>query len=373
MLINFQMRFNFICNSCGHLYNPGFPGFVCKCGGLLGITNLSLPSVSNNTLPVDKRFRGVGRYLPLLPISEAPFSSITMGEGDTPLIEVERGLMAKLDYMMPTLSFKDRGAAVLISYAKEYNIKQIIQDSSGNAGCSVAAYSARAGIDARIFLGSSTPKKKIDIITRYGAKVEAIEGSREDVAAAAFTRAAKNEEFYASHVYNPLFAQGMKSYLYEIFEQLNGVLNINIFLPLGNGTIVIGTCLAIKELMVMGLLRRIPQIVAIQADNCAPIYNAVRKGVELTASYNHGTAADGIAIVNPARGPEIIGLLEELNGDIISVTEDEILKAHNTLSRKGFNVEVTSAVNYAGYKKYINSSTSRQFSKSIITLCGSTK
>lgn len=320
-----------------------------------------------------------------MPVCSWAFKEVTMGEGMTPLIRLEQGLLAKIDYIMPTLSFKDRGAVVLIANALEQGVKHVIQDSSGNAGISIAAYAARAGIKADIYLGSSTPAKKIKMIESYGANVIMISGSREDVATAALKEVAKGEKFYASHVYNPLFVQGMKTYIFEVFEQLEGKLPENIFVPLGNGTLFFGVYLGIKDLISAGLVTSFPNIIAIQAEACAPIYqswvNSMRSPVpnmgvprpnmgvprlNMEPVVNKGTVADGIAIANPARGNEILEIIEEINAKVITVTDQEILSAHSALAKKGFHVELTSAANYAGYKKL-------NLDSSLITLCGASK
>lgn len=306
------------------------------------------------------------KYSLSIPVSPWAFKKATMGEGNTPLIELEPGLVAKVDYMMPTLSFKDRGAVILIANALEKKVDHVIQDSSGNAGCSIAAYAARVGIKADIYLGQATPLKKIKMIESYGANVIKIKGTREDVAAAALKEVAKGEKFYASHVYNPLFAQGMKSYIFEVYEQLGGKLPQNIFIPLGNGTLFFGVYLGIKDLIRVGLVKVFPQIIAIQAEACAPIYKSWSKSSMLESVVNKGTIAEGIAIANPAKGNDILETIKEIDALVITVTDSEIKTAHSALAKKGFHVELTSAANYAGYTKL-------KLDGSLITLCGATK
>jgi len=311
-----------------------------------------------------------------------------MGEGNTPIVEFEKGLYAKLDYMMPTLSFKDRGTVVMMEHALKNGVKHVIQDSSGNAGCSVAAYAARAGIKADIYLGESTPAKKIKMIEDFGANVVMVKGTREDVAAAALKEVAKGERYYASHIYNPLFAQGMKSYIFEVFEQMDGVLPHNIYIPLGNGTLFYGVYYGIQELITAGKVKSFPQIICIQASACAPIYesykkwqknrDAADKAPALVPVVNRGTVADGIAIANPANGGDILAKMAEIDAEIVAVDDAEIESAYHTLALKGFHVEMTSAANYAGYKQFISSVEYINAQKTVteshlITLCGTTK
>ena len=308
-----------------------------------------------------------------------------MGEGNTPLVELEKGLYAKLDYMMPTLSFKDRGTVVMMGHALKEGVKHVIQDSSGNAGCSVAAYAARAGIKADIYLGESTPPKKIKMVEDYGATVIMIKGSREDVAAAALREVAKGEKYYASHIYNPHFAQGMKSYIFEVFEQMDGQMPHFIYIPLGNGTLFYGVYYGIKDLIAAGKVRNFPKIICIQASACAPIYESYNRWKKNIANppvlepvINRGTVADGIAIANPANGLDIMLKMHEIDASVVAVDDSEIEQAYHSLALKGFHVEMTSAANYAGYKQFTNSGEYNGLQKTghekhLITLCGTTK
>lgn len=315
---------------------------------------------------------------------------LSMGEGNTPIVELEKGLFAKLDYMMPTLSFKDRGTVVMMEYALKIGVEYVIQDSSGNAGCSVAAYAARAGIKADIYLGESTPPKKIKMIEDYGATVVMIKGSREDVAAAALKEVAKGEKYYASHIYNPHFAQGMKSYIFEVFEQMDGQMPDYIYIPLGNGTLFYGVYYGIVDLIAEGKVKSFPKIICIQASACAPIYESYirwQKNREISPSnkfptldpvVNRGTIADGIAIANPANGDDILAKMAEIDAWIVAVDDAEIEGAYHRLALNGFHVEMTSAANYAGYHQFITSVRYLNSQKiceesHLITLCGATK
>ncbi|EGQ21682.1 threonine synthase [Sporosarcina newyorkensis 2681] len=153
----------------------------------------------------------------------AGWSSVTLGEGQTPLLvldEAESSTFVKKEFMMPTLSFKDRGAAVLVTLAKQLGVKKMIADSSGNAGTAIAAYGARAGIECDVYVSADTSPKKLAQIKAHGAKVKAIKRIREDVAVAAQLAVEEEQVFYARHVYNPYFYEGTKTYAFEIFKQL---------------------------------------------------------------------------------------------------------------------------------------------------------
>jgi threonine synthase len=280
-----------------------------------------------------------------------------MGEGLTPLVSLDPSnpdVLVKVDYAMPTLSFKDRGAAVLVAAAVTAGAKRLVQDSSGNAGASVAAYAARAGMACDIFVPASTSPRKVAQIEAYGAKATLVPGTREDTAAAALeaaTAGARNgTTFYASHVYNPLFYQGTKTYVYEIWESLGGRLPDTLYLPLGNGTLVLGACTAVHDLERLGLLSRRPKLVAVQASGCAPVHKAYASGSTVVEPVvNMGTAAEGIAIAAPMRGSLVLTALRALGGEVVTAPEDGIHAARHALAARGFFVETTSAATFAAF------------------------
>ncbi|MCM3323341.1 threonine synthase [Cytobacillus kochii] len=358
----------FICNSCEKNYEMTSIIWKCECGGVLNIVK-DTPRVDMtawNNYP-----NSLWRYFETMPFSKdsKTWESVTMGEGQSPLIvldPIEPNVYVKVDYMMPTLSFKDRGAVVLMAKAKELGVTKVIADSSGNAGTAIAAYAARCNIACDIYLSDETSPKKIAQIKAHGASIKEIHGTREEIAAAAQNAVDSEKVFYASHVYNPYFYEGTKTYAYEIYEQLSGVPD-TLIIPVGNGTLLLGAYYGFKELFENGLIDHMPKIVAIQAENCAPLVKAYQNGKESAQPIkNRGTLAEGIAIAAPARSKQILEAVRNTNGTFIQVKEDEILNARAKLSEKGFYVEVTSAVNYAGYMKYKK----KAEEKIVIPLCG---
>ncbi|MGE5631905.1 MAG: threonine synthase, partial [Caulobacteraceae bacterium] len=293
---------NYVCSQCGRKHDPGELIFRCECGGLLDIEKFDFSFSRKDILSNEW---SIFRYLKALPFdgSSEVWKQVTMGEGLTPIKALEEGdpdTLLKVDYLMPTLSFKDRGAVIVIAIAKELGVKRVIQDSSGNAGNSIAAYASRAGITCDIYVPEHTSPKKINQIASYGATVHVIKGTREDTAREALKAAEKGDAFYASHVYNPFFYQGTKTYAYEIYEQLDGNVPDNIVIPVGNGTLLLGSYYGFKELFGLGLIFKMPRIVAVQAEGCAPIYEAFKADKPTVESVvNKGTLAEGIAIAEP--------------------------------------------------------------------------
>lgn len=351
------MTFHLRCSVCGHDYDPASLIWRCPCGGPLDLADFEprflLPRLQRRPLTL-------WRYLEALPFSDRSrtWQAVTMGEGFTPLVRLASDtphILLKADYMMPTLSFKDRGAAVLVTLARELGVKRMIADSSGNAGTAIAAYAARAGIACDVYVPASASAKKLRQIVAHGAAVHAIPGTREDTAAAAIAAVEREQVFYASHVYQPFFFQGTKTYAYEIWEQLGCRAPDVLVLPVGNGTLLLGAYYGFKDLLRARLIERLPRMLAIQAEGCAPLAQAFARGEEVAAPVsNTGTEAEGIAIAAPARSRQILAAVRETSGLIITVSDAALETARNFLARRGFYVEPTAAAPYAGLVEYIS-------------------
>jgi len=317
---------------------------------------------------------GLWRYAEALPIAEPP--GITMGEGMTPLVTApgEPGVGLKIDHLMPTGSFKDRGAVMLAALAARLGATRLMADSSGNAGTSVAAYAARAGIACDVYVPESTSAGKVAQLRAYGATVHRIPGTREATAHAAARAADHPGVFYASHVYHPFFLHGTKTYVFELWEQLEGRLPETLVLPVGNGTLVLGAYLGCTELLDQGLVDRLPRIVAVQAAGCAPLAPAFADGRPEPADVTaQGTVAEGIAIAAPARGRQILAAVRATGGTIVTVTDEQVHAAHTALARAGLYVEPTSAVCWAAIQAGLVATTPRPdgLPAVVVPLCGS--
>lgn len=359
------MRIKYVCPKCKKIeeVTSRLPG--CTCGGLWKLDYE--PPRFDETL-IDKNEWSIFRYREFMPLTDQSWKSVSMGEGMTPIISFDKDLMLKMDYCMPTLSFKDRGAAVLISHCKSIGVESVMQDSSGNAGNSVAAYSGRVGIPCEIYVPEGTSPKKIDMIKSHGAKVNIIPGNRDHCADMCRDAVAKKGEFYANHVYNPFFYEGTKTYIYEVYEQLHRIPQ-NIFIPLGNGTLFLGVIFALEHLVRSGTINCMPNIVAVQSERCAPFAEAVKRNLKVPTAVKAGTTlAEGIAIGCPMRGEEILEKIYKYNVKIIEIPEDDILPARKTLAEKGIYCEHTTAGNYAAYKRYCK--LYGKTSDCLITMCG---
>ncbi|MFF5876049.1 threonine synthase [Streptomyces californicus] len=217
------------------------------------------------------------RYKEFLPLDT---SAISLGEGRTPLVPLTDTVSAKLDFLMPTLSFKDRGAVMLGELARRLGPDRVVADSSGNAGTSFAAYCARAGLPCTVYVPEGTSAKKTEQIRAHGARLVTVPGGREATARAARAAADEPGVFYASHVFNPYFLHGTKTYAYELWEDLGGRLPEALAVPVGNGTLLLGVALAVAELDALGLITARPRLIAVQAEAVSPLAAAFRAGAD---------------------------------------------------------------------------------------------
>src|SRR5690606_35389840 len=255
--------------------------------------------------------------------------AVSLGEGWTPLIEATWDgvrIQAKLEFMMPTGSFKDRGMTVMVSYLKGCGLERVLEDSSGNAGASLAAYAAAAGMQARILVPETASYPKIVQMAAAGADVVTVPGTRQDVAEAAL--AMSEEIFYASHNWQAFFAEGTKTLAYELWEQMGFRAPDNVVVPLGYGANVLGCADGFRELAANGEIAAPPRIFGVQAANCAPYFNAFAAGVDrLVPTEVRPTVAEGIASSKPTRVREVLQAVRDSGGAIVAVSEDEIAQA----------------------------------------------
>ena len=320
----------------------------CECGGLFEIAERV--SFSREAIARDRPT--LWRYRAMLPIQNDA-NIISLGEGFTPLVPVQLygpPVLCKLDFLTPTGSFKDRGAAVLVSALREMGVAEVVEDSSGNAAASLAAYCARAGIHARIFVPAHASPAKLAQISVYGAELVAVEGTRESAAEAA--QQAAETAYYASHNYSPFFLEGTKTFAYEVWEHLDGRVPHNVILPFGNGSLLMGAYRGFQDLVEAGLVERSPRLFAVQARACAPLYEAYRRGQDSPLPVTPGeTIAEGIRVALPSHGEQALSAIRETEGAVLVVDDSEIGNARAMLARVGLYVEPTSAAAVAALMK----------------------
>jgi len=325
----------YLCPTCGATLAADRPLWRCDCGSHLNLA----PGEGMSRGDIDTADASLWRYRKALALAGPP--RVSLGEGWTPLVTRDWGGTAirfKLESQMPTGSFKDRGTAVMLNHLLEVGVGPIHEDSSGNAGSSIATYAAAGGIPCRIFVPETAPRGKVVQIAASGARVKAIPGTRQAVTEAAL--AAAGTSFYASHNWQPFFIEGTKTLAYELWEQLGFHVPHNVLVPTGYGSNILGLERGFDELMRRGEVDRMPRLFAVQAANCAA-FAAVWNGDENFVPQP--TMADGIATVKPVRTAEVVAALRRSGGGVVAIAEDEIAPALIRLGRMGFYVEPTSA------------------------------
>jgi len=290
------------------------------------------------------------RFGPLYPyFKEADV--VSLGESETPLVKTDVASF-KLEYLLPTGSFKDRGSCALISGVRkelaERGLARVKEDSSGNAGASVAAYSARAGIKCEVYVPAAVSGPKALQIQMYGAELVRVPGSRGDVTKAA--QAETKGAVYVGHIWHPYFRDGMRTLAYELFEQMEGRLPEVVFLPVSAGTLLLGFISGLQHLKSSGAIRELPLVVACQTLAVSPLYSKL-KGKEYVPPQPLETIADALVSTSPPLLNHMITKLKEVGGDSEVATEAEVLAAWKELARMGLYVEPSSAVALACLRK----------------------
>ncbi|MBM3925822.1 MAG: threonine synthase [SAR202 cluster bacterium] len=286
--------------------------------------------------------------------------AVTMSEGHTPVVQLDaigrrlglRRLYAKLEYRNPTGSFKDRGAAMLVSMLKDHGVSRVAEDSSGNAGAAMAAYSARAGIKATIFVPASAPAMKLSQIAFYGAEIVKVEGGRQAVTEACQRYCREQGVVYASHNLSPYFIEGTKSFAQEVITQMDPPPR-HVLFPVGNGSLLIGAWKGWVEAMKDGRAKSMPRLHAVQTEACQPLASAYR-GDAWRPSGGVATVAGGIAVERPPRLQQCLQVINDSGGQAVAVSEESILLWQSLLaSEEGLLAEPTSAAALAGLEALV--------------------
>lgn len=334
------------CLTCGDPYPLQGAPFRCDCGGVFDYSHFPAYVLPDFSSPA-----GLWRYHAALGLPDSS-PVITLGEGDTPLLHDSfQGvpMYYKMESQNPTASYKDRGSAVLVSFLRSRQVSSVVEDSSGNAGASLAAYCARAGINARIFIPESASGPKRWQIEMYGAQVECVAGPRAN-AAAAVLQAAKSGNVYASHAYMPFGLAGIATIAYELFAQL-GKAPGTILAPVGHGGLLYGVMLGFEALHSAGLVPYLPYYVGVQADACAPAVEAYRAGsLEIFEVTPGLTLAEGASVAQPMRAGQILRRMLDGGGRMVSVSEQHLVQAYNLAARQGIFVEPTACLPLAALR-----------------------
>jgi threonine synthase len=331
-----------------------------------------LPSRVFDTGLIDASQYGLWRYGKIFGLDhDTP--QVSLGAGWTPLLPVpyqSREILIKVEYLAPSGSFKDRGTEVEINTLMWQPVETVIDDSSGNAGSSLAAYAARAGLKAEIYVPHYASENKKKQIAIYGADVHSIPGVRNDAKLAAMAAVGPGK-VYASHAFHPCFLLGQESVAWEVWEQMGGTAPDWYVVPVGQGVHLLGAWLGFSRLKSAGLIAKVPRMVAVQPTLLNPIASAMdRASNELPELHpEKPSLAEGLAITKPVRWKRILQAIRESQGMAVSVSEEEIISGQNDLAHLGFYAEPTSATVMAAVRRVMQSASPTD--KIVVPLTGS--
>ena len=327
-----------------------------------------LPGLSPDRI-VDSE-RSLWRYEAALPVD--PVHRVSLGEGLTPVVGLawgEHRVHVKLEWFNPTSSFKDRGVSVMVSHLRSLGADRVLEDSSGNGGAAVAAYAAAAGIRAKIIVPAATSAPKILQARAFGAEIELVAGSRDEVAAEAVRQS--DQIPYASHNWHPMFLQGTKTIAYEIWEQLGFTAPDNVVLVAGSGSQVLGCDIAFTELLAAGQIDRLPRLLVGQPEHWATIADAFNGTDPASRGPRIPTIAEGASIATPVRLAETLEALRRCDGAAVAVPEQQIHDAVRAVAARGLYVEPTCAVAVAALDHFISDGTITPDQTTVVVLTGS--
>ncbi|MDB4919741.1 threonine synthase [Mucilaginibacter sp.] len=353
---------NLTCPECGTIHSAAVVNTVCineACRSTL----FAKYNLSDN---IDKsiligRPATMWRYKEFLPIAEEK-NIVTLGEGFTPIIPIENlkqfigdnEVFWKDESGNPTGSFKARGISAAVSKAKELGIDTIATPTAGNAGGALAAYAARAGIKAVVYMPKQTPQVFKDECRLYGAELVEIDGNISDCGRLVNELAEINGWFQVSTLKEPYRLEGKKTMGYEIAEQFNWQLPDVILYPTGGGTGLIGMWKAFDELEQLGWIgSKRPRMVAVQSESCNGIVSAFNAGKHVSEFADGGfTIANGLRVPKPYADKVILRVLRETNGAAITIGDQEMNAAVKEIARhEGMLVAPEGAALWQAYKK----------------------
>jgi threonine synthase len=326
------------CAACGLRHEAQRLHNLCsQCGKpLLVRYDLASAAASLTKESLKERQADLWRYREVLPVDRDE-NVVTLGEGFTPLVRASQlgkqlglsELYIKDEGQNPTQSFKARGMTAAVSMAKELGVKKLAVPSAGNAAGALAAYAARAGMEAHIFMPKDTPRANVIECEQTGANVTLMDGLITDCGAEVGRRKEAEGWFDVSTLKEPYRIEGKKTMGYELAEQFDWQLPDVIVYPTGGGTGLIGMWKAFDEMEQMGWIgSKRPRMVTVQAAGCAPIVKAFEEGKRFADEFpNAQTTASGLRVPKAIGDFLIIDALRASGGTAIAVTDEELVKA----------------------------------------------
>jgi threonine synthase len=371
------------CVKCGREYSPGDIMYYCpSCGteGTLDVIYDYRPIRDRLTLESLRKSRefSLWRYIDILPLEKRP-ESLGIQVGWTPLyraskIEKKLGLKSiyvKDDGRNPTASFKDRASAVGVAKAIELKRDIICAASTGNAASSLSGFAACAGIPTYIFVPQSAPAAKITQLLIYGSNVILVDGTYDE----AFDLCLKASEEFGwynrSCAINPYLVEGKKTVSFELMEQLDWKVPDKVIMSIGDGCCISGAWKGFRELLELGLIDRLPQMIGVQAEGSNPVSRAFMSGDDRFEYRRPNTIADSISVGIPRNGLKALRALRESGGSAVDVSDTEILEAMKELARlTGVFGEPAGVTGYAGLRKMANEGLIREHETAVLIVTG---
>jgi len=349
------------CFNCHTKYLTQTTNYRCeKCSGPLEVRF----QISQRTIPWKKRSFSVWKYRELLPINSDRFIT-TLAEGGTGLHHCERlgheiglkRLYVKNEGENPTGSFKDRGMTVAMSKARELGKSKVVCASTGNTAASLAAYSARGGLQCIVIVpeGKVAAGKMLQVMI-HGARIFQVKGGFDQAMAAVVKLTESRKRFYLMNSLNPFRLEGQKTLAFEVCDQLGDETPDTLVLPVGNGGNISAIWKGFGEFRELGITKTRPRMIGIQAENAAPLAEAIkRKQESIQPVTNPRTIASAIRIGSPVNWMKVLRAISESDGTAEIVSDREILTAQNDLaSKEGIFVEPASAASIAGLRKCVD-------------------
>jgi threonine synthase len=369
------------CVLCGTIYDPANITYTCPACGPLGVLGVHYdyeqiaPHISRATLAEDHD-PGIWRYRALLPISYSHKVKPPLAIGWTPLYQVERlrsylgmsDLWLKDDTRNPSASLKDRASIIAVMLAEG---RTVACASTGNAASSLAVQAAAVGLPCYIFVPHNAPRAKIMQLLMCGATVFAVQGSYDDAFDLCIEACNAFGWYNRNTGYNPYLVEGKKTVGLEIAEQMGWQVPDSILVPTGDGCIISGVYRGFEDLYRLGMIDRIPRLIAVQAEGSPAMVRAL-EGDGIVRPFPAKTIADGISVGLPRNGAMAVRMIRASGGFGITVSDEEILAAEKALARlTGVFAEPSGAASYAGLLRLLNEGKIARDERVVLLVTGS--
>lgn len=369
------------CVLCGRRYEPDVVEYACPGCGPLGVLSVHYdyervaPYFTREQLAANRDWT-IWRYRALLPIPAEPREPLPLAIGDTPLYPVKRlrsylglpYLWLKDDSRNPSASLKDRASIIAILRAEG---RTVACASTGNAASSLATLAAAAGLSCTIFVPQNAPRAKVVQLLMCGATVFSVQGSYDEAFDLCIAACERFGWYNRNTGYNPYLVEGKKTVGLEIAEQLGWELPDTILVPTGDGCIISGVYRGFEDLLELGLITRMPRLIAVQAAGSPALVRAL-EGDGIVRACEASTIADGISVGLPRNGAMAVRCIRASGGFGVLVTDEEILDAEKALARlTGVFAEPSAAASYAGLLRLLSADCIARDERVVLLVTGS--